>query len=327
MDTVASVASLLLFIAFAALNFTKRFKYGGGRHTWDLPPEYYNGHLTTGAVGSYMYVLGTLMAKLSLLLFLYRIFRVNRKFRIATWALGFMIVVWSLVSFLLMIFSCRPIKANWNPQLYLDPKTRCYPKSYNVLNIHGYCNVISDFALLFLPIPMLWKLQMTLKKKMGLATIFATGLFICAVAITRQYILYNTPKAGDNWEATRNRMWMSIEFSLAICVACLPVLAPFFKRIPALASLIPSIRSRFTSRSHGAEKDGSRRGRDIAGSRSQTDVERGNVPGQEHKGHSSWHAPRGWQKQTSGEYELGSQGSQTTLQPVLPTYRELRHKD
>ena len=120
---------------------------------------------------------------------------------------------------------------------------------------------------------------------------------------------------------------VSIEFSLSICVACLPVLAPFFKRIPALASLIPSIRSRFTSRSNGTEKDGSRRARDIAGSRSQTDVERGVAPGQEHKGHSSWHAPRGWQKQTSGEYELGSQGSQTTLQPVLPTYRELRHKD
>lgn len=116
------------------------------------------------------------MAKLSLLLFLYRIFRVSRKFRIATWALGFMIVVWSMVTLLLMIFSCRPIKANWNPKLYLHPKTRCYPKSYNVLNIHGYCNVISDFALLFLPIPMLWKLQMTLKKKMGLCTVFATGL-------------------------------------------------------------------------------------------------------------------------------------------------------
>lgn len=116
------------------------------------------------------------MAKLSLLLFLYRIFRVNRKFRIASWALGFMIVVWSTVTFLLQIFSCRPIKANWDVLLYLDPKTRCYPKSYDVLNIHGYCNVISDFALLFLPIPMLWKLQMTLKKKMGLATIFGTGL-------------------------------------------------------------------------------------------------------------------------------------------------------
>lgn len=46
MDTVASVASLLFFIAFAALNFIKRFHYGGGRHTWDLPPEYYNGTVT-----------------------------------------------------------------------------------------------------------------------------------------------------------------------------------------------------------------------------------------------------------------------------------------
>ena len=87
-----------------------------------------------------------------------------------------MLVVWSLLSLLLMIFSCRPIKANWDVKLCLDPKTKCNPKSYNVINIHGHCNVFSDFALLFLPFPMLWKLLMNFKKKMGLAVVFATGL-------------------------------------------------------------------------------------------------------------------------------------------------------
>ncbi|KAL8847068.1 MAG: hypothetical protein Q9221_007887 [Calogaya cf. arnoldii] len=294
-----------------------------------------------------MYILGTMLAKLSLLVFLYRIFRVNRNFRIATWAVGFMLVVWSLVSLLLMIFSCRPIKANWNVKLYLDPTTRCYPKSYNILNIHGYCNVISDFALLFLPIPMLWKLQMTLKKKISLAAVFATGLFICAVAIVRQYMVYNTPKAGDNWEATRNKLWrmpiysllanylevprltfaVSIEFSLSICVACLPALAPFFKRFPTLASFVLSIRSRVTSHSRTAEKSGTWRTHENPGLGSHTDVERGLVPKKERKVYSSWQAPRGWQEQASDDSERASQGSETALQPVLPTYRELRHKD
>ena len=74
-----------------------------------------------------------------------------------------------------MIFSCHPIKANWDVMLYLDPKTRCSPRAYDVLNIHGFLNIISDFGLLILPVPMVWKLQMTLKKKSGIAAVFATG--------------------------------------------------------------------------------------------------------------------------------------------------------
>lgn len=69
-------------------------------------------------------------------------------------------------------------------------------------------------------------------------------------------------------EDSRLTSAVSIEFSLAICVACLPALAPFFKRFAALASLIPSIRSRFTSRSSAAEKDGAWRARKMPSSRS-----------------------------------------------------------
>lgn len=165
-----------------------------------------------------------MLAKVSLLLFLYRIFHVDFKFRIASWIIGFVVVVWSLVTLFLMIFSCHPVKANWDVALLADPKTHCYPKVYNVINIHGYCNIITDFALLFLPLPMVKGLQMSLKKKFSVATIFATGALyvhqspesvdstnttnsICAIAIVRQYIVYNTNKAGDNWVATRNTIW------------------------------------------------------------------------------------------------------------------------
>ena len=121
-----------------------------------------------------------MLAKVSLLLFLYRIFNVDFKFRIASWIIGFVVVVWSLVTLCLMIFSCHPIKANWNVMLLADPKTHCYPKVYNVINIHGYCNIITDFALLVLPLPLVWNLQMTLKKKLSVATIFATGALYVA---------------------------------------------------------------------------------------------------------------------------------------------------
>ena len=127
-------------------------------------------------IDSYLYILGVCIAKVSLLLLLYRVFRVDFKFRIASWAIGFVVVVWTTVSLLLCIFSCKPISASWKVDVRLDPATKCPIKSYDVINIHGFCNVITDFALLILPIPMVWRLQMGTKKKLGLAAVFSTGI-------------------------------------------------------------------------------------------------------------------------------------------------------
>lgn len=129
----------------------------------------------TAAVGGYFYVIGTMLVKVSILLFLYRIFHVERMFRIAFWLMGFFLVVYSTVTLLLLIFSCHPIEINWDVKLYLDPKTHCYPKAYNVIGIHGFCNIISDIALLALPVPMVRKLQMTAKKKLRVGTVLTAG--------------------------------------------------------------------------------------------------------------------------------------------------------
>ena len=42
--------------------------------------------------------------------------------------------------------------------------------------IQGVFNVVSDFYLLLLPVPVVWNLQMPLRKKIGILTIFTTGL-------------------------------------------------------------------------------------------------------------------------------------------------------
>ena len=125
---------------------------------------------------TYSYLLGILLAKLSLLLFLYRIFHVDRRFRIASWMVGITVVVWTFVTLMLLIFPCKPLKATWDTWLLLDPKTKCYPQPYNTIWVQGFCNIITDFALLLMPVPMVWNLQMDSRRKLGVCAIFATGL-------------------------------------------------------------------------------------------------------------------------------------------------------
>ncbi|KAL8662642.1 MAG: hypothetical protein Q9168_008225 [Polycauliona sp. 1 TL-2023] len=183
-DTI--VMALCVAIGRTACDCTLRYRYGGGRHTWDIPPDMLSGYITEFtdpsrktqmvAIDGYLYVVALTLAKLSLLIFLYRIFRVDKRFRIATWILGVTLTVWAIITVFLAIFACRPVAASWNAKLMLDPKTRCYPKSWNTMNIFGFCNIITDFALIIMPMPLVWRMQMDRKKKVGLVLVFVSGV-------------------------------------------------------------------------------------------------------------------------------------------------------
>ena len=42
------ILALVTFILFVTFNFVQRFQYGSGRHSWDLPPEYWEGNFWVG---------------------------------------------------------------------------------------------------------------------------------------------------------------------------------------------------------------------------------------------------------------------------------------
>lgn len=117
---------------------------------------------------------------------------------------------------------------------------------------------------------------------------------------------------------------VSVEFSLSIIVASLPALSPFFKRYDIITSLLPaSLRSRFSSQSR------KQAGRWPLHNSQRSDIE-GGTTRQERKKHASWQTPGAWkqaEKHNLDDFHRISQESESTLQPVLPTHRELEHGD
>ena len=90
--------------------------------------------------------------------------------------LGLQACIWSNLVFYLtnmgvLIALCRPREKIWNQYL----PGHCYDGNTSYL-ASGFFNVISDFAILLLPLPALWSLQMPLKRKVMLTAIFATAL-------------------------------------------------------------------------------------------------------------------------------------------------------
>ncbi|KAL8865185.1 MAG: hypothetical protein Q9174_007026, partial [Haloplaca sp. 1 TL-2023] len=310
------------------------------------------------AVDAYLYVVAIALAKLSLLLFLYRIFSVDKRFRIAAWITGAILVIWTIITVFMSIFACRPVKASWDFFLYLDPNTVCHPQSFEVVNVYGFCNVITDFVLIFMPLPLVWRMQMDRKKKIGVGLVFASGALyvpsprlqvflgkrslmraipsICAVAIIRQYKLYHTSQTGDpSWLIIPTKIWIALEVNVAIIVACLPALTPLFKRIPYLTSLIPSsIRSRFSQASAMQRRPWPQKLSGPHGDVERADRKavRGPLVGVgEQAGKTSWQAPKAWREAEKRRFEdlhseIDEEGSSGSSSRGRPCRREEEEK-
>lgn len=75
-----------------------------------------------------------------------------------------------MAAFFPSIFSCYPIEKTWDSTI----AGRCIDYGIVTLAI-GILNVIMDFAILGLPMPLVWKLRMSTRRKAYLSAIFGVG--------------------------------------------------------------------------------------------------------------------------------------------------------
>jgi hypothetical protein len=67
---------------------------------------------------------------------------------------------------------CHPFSYAWDKSI---PGGYCGDATKNYLAI-GIVNMVVDFSILFLPMPILWNLQMPIKKKVAIIGILSLGL-------------------------------------------------------------------------------------------------------------------------------------------------------
>lgn len=149
----------------------------------------------------------------------------------------------------LIIFDCKPIKKGWSTRVYPPIEGSCL--DLNAAYVTGaVINVFSDFSIVILPQFFVWRLQVSLKRKIGLCSIFVIGFlwvedvyFIfnitahdgnsgCASSIVR---LYNAVKLTHDRDplylAGVQDLWAIVEATCGILAMCLPVSPKFFKSL------------------------------------------------------------------------------------------------
>ncbi|KAI0489562.1 hypothetical protein F4859DRAFT_157058 [Xylaria cf. heliscus] len=117
--------------------------------------------------------------KLSILSLYGNIFS-SKRFHYALWIVATVVSTWALSIATVGIFQCWPIAYGWGG----IPDGYCFNYGLVVL-VAGVVNIITDFTILGMPIPFIWKLHTTRQKKWELTFTFALGGSACVVSIIR----------------------------------------------------------------------------------------------------------------------------------------------
>lgn len=104
------------------------------------------------------------------------------------------------------------------------PGPQCTFKTQNLL-VTVTLNVITDAAILIIPIPMLWRLKVATARKLAIAALLSSGVFVIGAAVTRAALTL-----GEAPSALNINRWGVRETIVGIVTVQLPVLRPLFGR-------------------------------------------------------------------------------------------------
>ena len=136
-------------------------------------------HLQVTLIRYVSYPSSVCFIKLSILALYIRIFPIPWLRRTSI-GLGIFIVCATMTKNMGDIFQCTPIATAWIP----TPQTRCV-NFFILVIVSGVINIVTDFIILALPVPILWNLKVNRVKKWELTWIFLVGVFVCVISVVR----------------------------------------------------------------------------------------------------------------------------------------------
>lgn len=82
-------------------------------------------------------------------------------------------VVTFVVSVVKLCTTCKPIEANYIPEL---PGAKCSMSVVGTFILSGSVNMALDVLLVLLPLPVVWKLNTSRRKRLGISLMFGLGI-------------------------------------------------------------------------------------------------------------------------------------------------------
>lgn len=183
-------------------------------------------------------------SKTAILIFYLRMSRNTQLvLRIASYVTLAIVNIAGIVLTFLNAFQCSPTSAAYEA---IDNNSKCL----SIVTLYlcsAPVNILTDLAILVLPIPVLTGMRLPQRQKTILVLTFALGVFVTIVDVVRIYYLQQASidqfqshrqlGTGNDfaYTASISFMWSAVEVNTGIICACIPTLKPLIKRIlPAM---------------------------------------------------------------------------------------------
>ncbi|KAI9753411.1 MAG: hypothetical protein M4579_005183 [Chaenotheca gracillima] len=186
------------------------------------------------------------VVQFSILALYHRVFTFqNRVFRACVFAVGTLsFLCWASI-FFASAFACTPIQFNWDKSI---PGGTCL--NPNALFMAGLSlNLFTDICIVILPIPMIWRIQISKMDKVAVSGTFLLGSFICVGNLIRVPYLIGVQQDDITYSLVGGEIWGTAEACIAIVGACLPCFRPFLRVAKEAWSSVRSYRTSSSSRS------------------------------------------------------------------------------
>ncbi len=220
--------------------------YGLGKHKSDISDDDFAALRKAEYAFSILYNPCLMVTKTSIIIFYLSVMSkdVDAVFKWCNWiTLAVTNVVGTALTFY-NIFQCtNPVSAGYR---YPTPESAHCTDIVTLYLSSAPVNIITDIAILFLPMPILTGMRLPKKQKIILIVTFSFGAFVAVVDVIRLAYLQNAAAArlktvktdtgirtirDDNdfsWDSSLSFMWSAVEVNLGIICACVPSLKPLF---------------------------------------------------------------------------------------------------
>ncbi|KAF4279875.1 hypothetical protein CNMCM8689_002986 [Aspergillus fumigatus] len=192
--------------------------YGFGRHKAALSDEQIETFMMGNYIFSHFYNAAIASTKLAVLALYYRIFATLR-FRIVVLTTAVFVILWLITMEILLGLQCRPISRFWDS----DVPGECL----NLIKFTYFTNItnlLTDIWIFSMPLPVIFKLQMSRNRKIALSFLFSIGLATCAISAARLSVVVAQGSSDFTWDGVPLGILSAWEPLGGIFCANLPVI-------------------------------------------------------------------------------------------------------
>lgn len=155
------------------------------------------------------------------------IFRTSKTFRNWSYLVLGLIALSTLIITPLTIFSCRPVQFFWDKNIKggtcLDVNALAYA--------HSGVAIVFDIIIITMPIGMLFRLNMALRRKLLIGVMFAIGGFgVIATVLRLQTLLVFGNSLDPTFDYIPVIVWTTAELAAGIICTCLPAIRKLLEK-------------------------------------------------------------------------------------------------